>query len=234
MSEWKQKRFWTETAAVETDGGWTVTLDGRSIKTPTKSPLILPTAGLAALVAEEWDAQVDDVDPTTMPATRLANAAIDKVAVQREEVIDLLTEYGGSDLICYRADHPDRLVARQTAAWDPLVDWAAHTYGAPLKIGTGVMHIAQDAVSLNALRAPLDSLGNYQLAAIYDLIALSGSLVIGLKASQSDDPAPLWAASRVDETFQAEEWGHDEEAESHAALKESAFLAAHRHFQLCR
>ena len=142
MSDWKPKRFWKKAVATACDGGFTVELDGRSVKTPAKETLIVPTMPMAKATAAEWDAQGETLDPITMPITRGANAAIDKVRTQHAEVAAMLAEYGDSDLLCYRAAGPETLIARQAAAWDPLLDWAAQTLDARLTVGQGVMHVA--------------------------------------------------------------------------------------------
>ena len=125
MAGWAAKRFWTDVTLVELPGGYGIRLDARPVKTPAKAPLVVPTRGLADAIAIEWRAQQGVIDPTGMPFTRSANSAIDKVAAQRAEVVDLIAAYGDADLICYRATVPARLVARQSAAWDPLLTWAA-------------------------------------------------------------------------------------------------------------
>lgn len=232
MSEWKQKRFWKTTEATEVAGGWSVVLDGRSIKTPAKTALVMPTLALAEAVAAEWDAQEDEINPSSMPLTRSANSAIDKVVPQRADVIAMLADYGDADLLCYRAEGPSELVARQAKAWDPLLDWARAAYGAPLILAEGVMHVAQPKASLAALRAPLDQATEFEIAALHDLIALSGSLVIGLKATVVADPEPLWQASRVDEQYQIDQWGDDEEAAAASSVKRQAFADAHRFYHL--
>lgn len=231
MSEWKQKRFWQAAQAEETAEGWRVTLDGRAIKTPAKAALILPTQSMAAAVAAEWDAQEDVVNPLSMPFTRSANAAIDKVAVQHAEVADMLAAYGDADLLCYRADAPQALVDRQAATWDPYLDWAAATFGARLHPRTGLMHESQDADALAALATPVHAMSNFELAAFHDLVSLSGSLVLGFAAAQDLHPAlTIWAASRLDETWQEEQWGEDEEAQEVAKIKEGSFLHAKAFF----
>lgn len=232
MSEWKQKRFWKNAAAHEVDGGWSVGLDGRMIKTPAKSALVMPTLALAEAVAEEWDAQEEEIDPGSMPLTRSANSAIDKVVPQKHAVIDMLADYGDSDLLCYRAEGPSDLVRRQADAWDPLLEWAREVYGAPLLLAEGVMHVAQPPASLKALREPLEQATAFEVAALHDLIALSGSLVIGLKATVVDDPESLWQASRVDEAYQIDQWGDDEEAAVASSKKRQAFYDAHRFYHL--
>lgn len=227
MSGWTPKRFWTAAEPAEAEGGFTVLLDGRRVKTPAKAALTVPTRALAGAIAAEWRAQGEKIDPVTMPFTRSANAAIDKVAPQFEEVAEMIAAYGDSDLICYRADRPRALVERQAAAWNPLMDWAATTLGAPLQARVGVMHRPQDGDSLAMLATHVRALTPFELTALHDLVTLSGSLVIGLAAFRGLHPADeLWGRSRIDETWQAEVWGADEEAVRTEAIKRSAFLHA--------
>lgn len=233
MSDWAMKRFWTETGVAPGEGGWSVILDGRPIRTPAKAPLALPTRAYAEACAAEWDAQQGEVRPQTMPLTRSANAAIDKVAVQFDEVAGLIAAYGETDLLCYRAEGPASLVARQAAAWDPLLDWAAETLGARLVPTAGIVHRPQDPEALARLAAATRAFDPFELAAFHDLVALSGSLVIGFAAARgAQPPQALWALSRIDEDWQAEQWGTDEEAAEQAALKKQAFLEAAHIFSL--
>lgn len=231
MSEWAPKRFWKAAEVGATEGGWTVTLDGRAIKTPAKAALVLPSAGLAREVAAEWQAQGDRIDPGTMPFTRMANSAIDKVTPQRAAVAEMLAAYGDSDLLCYRAAAPEELVARQAEAWDPLLLWAEETFGARLEPRTGVMHAPQDPAALARLAAPVQAMPPFALAAFHDLVAISGSLVLALAVIQgARSPEEGWALSRLDEAWQEEQWGEDEEAAEVAARKAGEFRhAAHFH-----
>ena len=216
------------------DGGFAVLLDGRSIKTPAKRNLILPTRAMAQAVALEWDAQEGEINPETMPVTKTANAALDKVSIQHGEVADMLAAYGDSDLLCYRADTPEELVARQAAQWDPILDWAAETLGARLEPRTGVIHKPQDEHALAALSARTHALDAFKLAAFHDLVSLSGSLVLGFAAIEKlHDIGTLWDISRLDEIWQIEQWGVDDEAEALTSLKKSSFLHAERMFTLC-
>lgn len=235
MTGWSARRFWTEATVTPVGQGFTVHLDARPVRTPLKAPLILPTEGLAQAVAAEWQAQTATVNPATMPFTRTANSAIDTVTPQFDAVVDMLAAYGGTDLLCYRATGPEALIARQVAAWDPMLDWAAQALGAPLRTTRGVMHIDQPADSLAALDAAVRALSPFELAAFHDLVAISGSLVLGLAvARQRLTPQEAWALSRVDENWQIELWGADEDAAEIAALKQAAFLKADRFFALCR
>ena len=231
MSDWASKRFWKNTAVAAVDCGFTIHLDGRGVKTPAKRTLVVPTENLAEAIAAEWDAQEDMVDPLTMPMTRSANAAIDKVAIQKDEVADLIAAYGENDLLCYRADGPRELIERQAAIWDPLLDWAATALDARLSTTQGIMHAEQPENSIAALRAAVFDQDNFGLTALHDLVSISGSLVIGLAAQKNAfDLGDLWQASRLDELWQIEQWGDDEEATEAAHKKESAFVHAHEFF----
>ncbi|WP_347310958.1 ATP12 family chaperone protein [Defluviimonas sp. SAOS-178_SWC] len=230
MSGWTAKRFWKDVRTEAVEGGYAVYLDARPIRSPAKRPLVLPTVAMAEAVAAEWAAVDKVVDPGVMPVTRSANAAIDKVAVQFGEVAALIAAYGGSDLLCYRAEGPEELVRAQAEAWDPLLDWASDTYGAPLVTTVGVIPVAQSPESLTRLSAPLFSASAFELTALHDLVSLTGSLVLGLAATcDAFEPETIWRLSRIDEDWQAAQWGEDEEAAHAAARKHDAFLHA-RHF----
>ncbi|WP_076447407.1 ATP12 family chaperone protein [Roseivivax lentus] len=234
MSAWAMKRFWTEARSEKTEEGWRVLLDDRPIRTPAKAPLIVPHAAFADAIAAEWDKQEEAIDPSVMPVTRSANAAIDKVRHQHAEVADMLAAYGDSDLLCYRAETPADLVARQAAIWDPYLDWAADALAARLQPRTGIMHAAQDPATLARLREKVHAMDAFGLAAFHDLVSLTGSLVLGFAATHGFAPEPVWAASRLDEDYQAELWGEDEEAAEMAAHKRAAFLDAGRVWRLSR
>lgn len=232
MSDWQPKRFWKKAQAEACEGGFTVSLDGRPVRTPAKAALILPTQAMADAIAQEWDAQEEVVDPRTMPVTRGANAAIDKLRSQRAEVIELLAEYGDSDLLCYRAAGPDGLIQRQAAAWDPMLDWAAETLGARLFVGEGVMHVDQNPVALARLAAEVEAFDDFALAAAHDLISLSGSLVLALAVTKDAIAVEeAWAASRIDEHWQIEQWGVDEAATIAEKTKQTAFADAARFYR---
>ena len=145
MSSWKAKRFWTAATAEACDGGYTVRLDGRPVKTPAKAAFVVPTLAMAQASAAEWDAQTGVIKPETMPVTRAINSALDKLTQQFDEVVNLLAAYGASDLLCYRATGPEGLIERQAAGWDPLLQWSADTLGAPLVVTSGIVPIAQPA-----------------------------------------------------------------------------------------
>ena len=233
MSDWKAKRFWKAAEASSCDGGFTVFLDGRPVRTPAKAPLTMPTLAMAEAVALEWDAQDDIIDPRTMPVTRGANAAIDKVRMQRVEVISLLAEYGDSDLLCYRAAGPDELIKRQAAGWDPMLEWAAETLDARLFVGEGVMHVTQNPTVLQRLETQVAAFDDFELAAVHDLVSISGSLVLALAITKNAIAVEeAWLLSRIDEHWQIEQWGEDDEASVTEAIKRTAFLDAFRFYQL--
>jgi len=226
MSAWKPKRFWKEVTVAPCEGGFTVMLDARQARTPGKLPLVLPTEDMARAVAAEWAAQEGALKPETMPFTASANSALEKVALQKDEVVAMLAAYGGSDLLCYRATFPEALVDRQAQTWDPLLQWAAERLSAQLTVTSGVMPVAQDAKVLAGLAGRIAALTPFQIAAFHDLVALSGSLILAFAVTEGRlSPAEAWAASRIDEDWQAEQWGRDDEAE---ALSESRRWAFHQ------
>jgi len=229
MSEWKAKRFWKAATVEDGPDGYQVRLDARPLMTPLKSPLIVPTQAMAVAMATEWDAQATDIDPRTMPVTRSANSAIDKVAPQRQAVADMLAAYAETDLLCHRAEMPVELAALQADGWDPLLDWAGRHFQAPLVVTTGVMPVEQPTASLAALAHAVTETPVFTLTALHDLIMLSGSLVLGLAVARREIPADrAWLLSRIDEDWQTAQWGHDDEAAAVAIRKRDAFLHADR------
>ncbi len=232
---WTAKRFWQAARVVACDGGHTVHLDDRPLHTPAKTALIVPTPALAQAIAVEWDAQTGKVDPGTMPMTRMANSALDKVAPQFAEVAGLIAAYGATDLLCYRAEGPQALVARQAQAWDPLLTWAAQSLNAPLTVTSGVMPVDQRRASLVALSAQVTGLPKFDLAALHDLVAITGSLVLGLAVLARElTPDQAWHLSRIDEVWQAEIWGSDDWATAAEDWRHAGLMDAGRFLTLCR
>lgn len=235
MSGWKAKRFWKDVSVELTPAGFAVRLDGRPVRTPAKAEVLVPTRALAEAMAGEWEVVEDEIRPLEMPVTRSVNAAIDKVTPQFDEVAELIAAYGGTDLLCYRAEGPETLCRQQSEGWDPLLDWAAETFGARLEVAGGVMPVEQSDAAVAALAAPLRAASPFELTALHDLVGLSGSLVIGLAIAHGRlAPEEGWALSRIDEEFQAEQWGRDEDAEAAAAHKRGEFLHAARFHRLSR
>ena len=231
MSEWAKKRFWKTALVEEQESGFAVLLDGRSVKTPARTTLVVPTKKLADAIVAEWQAQGDIIDPLSMPFTRTSNAALDKVMGQMSEVFDHMAEYGETDLLCYRASSPQELVERQAVAWDPLLAWAKDTFDAPLDVAQGVMYVDQPAQSLENLKAQLTQLSVFEISGIYDLVCLSGSLIAALAVTHKYKPASdVWDLCRVDEFWQQEQWGVDEEARVAESAKRSEFLHANDFF----
>lgn len=227
MAEWAPKRFWRSVSVVSHDDGFGVMLDSAPLRTPERRDLVAPSQALARLIAAEWDAQGDVIAPASMPMTRLANTAIDRVAAKRAEVAAYLAQYGETDLLCYRAEGPPELAERQAAAWDPLLSWAETTFGARLVATEGVMPVTQSPQALAALAGVLRAQSAFELTALHELVVLSGSLVLGLAAAHGHLPAEeVWARSRIDEDWQAEQWGRDDEAEEAAQNRRDGFLAA--------
>ncbi|MEM9432328.1 MAG: ATP12 family protein [Pseudomonadota bacterium] len=227
MSEWAAKRFWTSATFERTSSGFAIKLDDKPVRTPAKSPLVVPSQALAQSITAEWQSQGEVIDPMSMPFTRSANAAIDKVAPQLEDVRALILSYGETDLLCYRADGPDSLIQRQAETWDPLLVWAHERYGVELQKTAGVMPVLQPQASLDQLRAEIETLTVFQLTGFYDLVSLSGSLIIGFAAIERVQTIDqLWQASRIDEAWQQEQWGRDEEAVAMSEKKGADFFHA--------
>lgn len=224
-----RRRFWTAAAPAAEGGGFGVRLDDRPLRTPAGALLIVPSEELATEIAAEWDALDREIRPERLPFTRAVNVAIDRVAPKPDPVVDAIAEYGGSDLLCYRAAEPAGLAARQAAGWDPWLLWSARTLDAPLVAVTGVIHAAQPPASLAALRAAVAAEDAFGLVALHELVALSGSLVLGLAVVRGAvEPEAAWELSRLDEAWQAEQWGLDAEAEAAAAVRRADFLRAAR------
>ncbi|MGB3409234.1 MAG: ATP12 family protein [Jannaschia sp.] len=235
MTEWKAKRFWKVAQVIEEGDGFGVVLDTRPLRSPLKTAISMPTRPLAEGVAAEWDAQGDIINPLSMPLTRAVNATLDRVMPQQPDVAANLLDYGGSDLLCYRAARPDTLVALQDAAWNPLLDWLAETHGARLAVTQGVIPVPQPANAVEMLRARVSSMTAWELTALSEFVTLSGSLVIALAVMDGHiDPATGWSTSRVDENWQISQWGEDETEAELIARKEAAFHQAFTYLMLLR
>lgn len=235
MSEWAARRFWKAVSIRPEGSGYEVRLDDRQLRTPGKVPLILPTEALAQAVADEWAAQEGRIQPLTMPLTRAANSTVERVMPQFSAVVDMLAEYGGTDLLSYRATEPHALVALQAEAWDPLLEWAAQELGSTLRVTSGVIPIAQDPQQIDRLRSVLAALDPFGLTAAHDLITLPGSLILGLAVLKGRlDARTAHALSRLDEEFQADRWGRDAEAQQAADARLDAMRQAERLWHLSR
>jgi chaperone required for assembly of F1-ATPase len=222
------KRFYrAATIAPAEAGGFAIHLDGKPLVTPGRTPLILPTRGLALAAAQEWNDQGDTIDPRSMPLTGMANAAIDRVAPERTRFIDGLVLFGESDLLCYRAETPDALAAEQAALWNPILDWSERTHGHSFEITRGIRHVAQPAATLAGLRDALAALDDHRLAALHPLVTIGGSLVTALAlAAGAIDGDSGWTAVTIDEAWQERHWGSDDEANAALALKRAEWDSA--------
>lgn len=227
------KRFYKAATAAPHAHGFAVLLDGRGVKTPARQALVLPTLALAQALADEWERQVDVIDPRRMWLTKLANTAIDRVGPRRDAVIDEIAAFAQTDLVSYRAGHPAALVRRQAAHWSPLVDWAAETFGVALKVTTGVVPIPQDEAALVAYRRAIAAADAFQLAALHNAVTLTGSATIGLALFHGRlDGEQAFAAAHVDEAWQMELCGEDEDEAARLETRRVELLDTLRFLQL--
>ena len=215
----KPKRFYTKASVEQRADAFALSLDGRGAKTPAKRPLALPSRPAAEALAEEWDAQVEWIDPARMPLTRMCNTAIDGVAEQMAAVADEVKTYLASDLLAYRAGDPAPLAAAQAEAWDPVLDWAREVFGARFVLAEGVTFVAQPPAALAAMGAVVDATvgqgagAPFRLAALDVMTTLTGSALLALAVMHGRlAPEEAWAAAHVDELFQEARWGSDAEA----------------------
>ncbi|MZR31165.1 ATP12 family chaperone protein [Sneathiella litorea] len=227
------KRFYKKVTAEEEGGAYSVLLDGRVIKTPAKAPLRLPTYALANAIAEEWDAQEAEIDPSSMPLMQAAATAIDRVMTQREKVIEEISNFGGTDLVCYRATYPQSLVERQKAAWDPMLDWVKARHNVSLKTCHGIMHIQQPEDDLARMRGVVAAQNDMTLAPLHNITSLCGSLVIALAVLDGHITAEeAFEISELDETHVMEFWGADAEAVNRRNKNKESLAASVRFLQL--
>ena len=220
------KRFYREAKATAAGG---VELDGKPIRTPGRAPLAVPSAALAEAIAAEWNGQGERIDPPAMKLTGLANAAIDRIAPDKDSFARGLATYGESDLLCYRAEGPPRLVERQAAHWDPILVWARRRYDVDFEVASGVVHKKQPQATVDRLAHAVLACSEFELAGLSPLVTVSGSLLIALALSDGAiglDAA--WSAASLDEQWQAEQWGEDSEAAAALASRRADFEAGCR------
>ncbi len=222
------KRFYNKAEVAEEGGRFALSLDGRRARTPGRNLVTAQSCPLMLKVADEWERQIETIDPTDMPLTRLLNSAIDGVVHTMAETRADILHYAGSDLLCYRAEEPDTLVARQAHAFDPILRWAADELGAHLRVTVGVMHVAQRPEALAAIGAALNAYDDpVQLAALSVMTTLTGSAVLSLAVAHGFlSPEAAWRAAQIDEDFQAERWGADAEAMAQREARRRDFEAA--------
>ena len=230
------KRFYKQAAVISgKEGGFVVALDGKPVRTPSRQELGVPQADLAAALAAEWEAQKDKIDPATMPLTRMINTAIDAVAAAQEEVFEDILRYAGSDLMCYRADTPEALLARESELWDPYLDWAANM-GARMVLSEGIVHVEQPPEAILAITLLLRRYATpLQLTALHTITSITGSLILALALAEGQSEASeIWAAAHVDEDFNIEQWGEDHEAARRRANRRIDFEAANLILSVCK
>ncbi len=230
------QRFYKRvTVEPEEAAAFAVMLDQTPVRTPARKPLRVPRAALAEAIASEWEAQGDTIAVEGMPLTQVATTALDRVAPDPDTYSQQISAYGETDLVCYRAESPAALATRQTTVWQPLVDWASETLSAPLAVTSGINPVAQPAKTLTALRKAVVAHDAFEMAALSLATTASGSLIVALALSHGRiDAETAFTAGYLDETWQVEQWGADEEAEARlniarADLENAArFLALYR------
>jgi chaperone required for assembly of F1-ATPase len=227
------RKFYAAVAVEKRETGFAILLDGKPLRTPARTEAILPNERLAKAIAKEWRAQENKVRPDTMPLTRLANTAADRVSTARAEMIERIMAFGRSDLVCYRAETPRELAERQSRIWDPLLEWLRERHGAELRVETGLTFIEQPENALRALARAIEAHDDFTLAALYAAASLSSSLVIALALIDGRlDAEAAFAACHLDEAYQQDKWGADPEAQARAHRIAAELKAAWRFLDL--
>jgi chaperone required for assembly of F1-ATPase len=222
----RRKRFYTAAGVAEAAGSFAITLDEKPVRTPSGRPLAAPTREIADVIAAEWEAQQEFIDPLSMPMTRLANSVVDAVVDRVDAVTDDVAKYLGTDLLFYRAGHPEALVAREAAHWDPIVFWAADTLGAHFMLAEGIVHVRQPEPAIAAARAALPG-DPWSIAAVHVVTTLTGSALLALALLRGKlDADQVWNAAHVDEDWNIQQWGVDEEVAARRRARLVDFTAA--------
>jgi len=222
----RRKRFYGHAGVVETPDGFAITLDDKPVRTPSGRALVAPTREIADGMAAEWEAQKEIIDPLTMPLTRFANSVVDAVVDGVEAVADDIAKYLGSDLLFYRAGHPQELVAREAELWDPIVFWAAETLGAHFILAEGIVHVRQPDTAIAAARATLPD-DPWSVAALHVVTTLTGSALLALALLHGAiDSEQVWNAAHVDDDWNIQQWGVDEEVAARRLARWVDFQAA--------
>ena len=233
------RRFW-DTASIEpTETGYAVLLDGKAIHLPGGAVLRVGAEPLARAIADEWQSaggsKGGEMTFADTPLTRVAGTAQQRIAPDPEPTINAIARYAESDLLCYRAERPPELVARQAREWQPWLAWAALTYDAPLRVGSGIAYVKQHRSSVAALRRAVAALDVAALAALGIAVPALGSLVLGLAMADGQlDAATAHELGALDELFQIEAWGEDAEAAARRAAIAADIALASRFLRLSR
>lgn len=229
------KRFYKNVTVEQTNAGWRALLDGRGIKTAGGRPQVVPTQPLAEALAAEWAGQGAEIDTAAFRFRDLADFAIDAVATARVQVIAELLPYAETDTLCYRADPDEALYKRQLDVWEPLLAGAEARLGVQFARVSGIVHKPQPTATLARLQQELETLGDFELAAIKMLSSLASSLTIALEAIRpAADAEALWQAAELEADWQVELWGEDWEAAERRATRFEAFTLAMRIAALSR
>ncbi|MCE2516603.1 MAG: ATPase [Alphaproteobacteria bacterium] len=235
MSTPAAKRFWTTTSMKADDGGFAVTLDGRDVKTPNGTVFRAPTEPLAVAIRDEWDAQVEVINPDAMPMFKFTVTAVDRVTPQRDAVVDELANYGANDLLCYREGGDQQLANHQDETWQPYLSWAEATLDVRLSCFVGIMPGEQSPEAKQALRGHVDRYSDFELSGLHSLVTVSGSLILGLAAAQNHQPIDaITKAAQLDELWQQEKWGYDDEAGARLKAHHTLMTEAHRYLSLLK
>jgi len=232
MQPRKPKRFYKDVTIGEDEDGYAVLLDGRAVKTPGKGALRFPTPEAAQLVADEFAAQVNEINAIKMPIMRIANSAAEGVADKMQEVRDDLVKFSGSDLICYRTDTPTGLVENQKKHWDPIIDWVETRFGARPQLAGGIIFVDQPEAMLASIAEHVNAIDNpYKLAAIHVMTSLTGSALLSLAHAEDHiDLKAVWDAAHVDEDWNIEKWGYDSDAAERRIYRHGDLIAASTSF----
>ena len=227
------KRFWKQVSVDRDGAGWAIRLDERPVRTPARALLAVPCEALAEAIAEEWRSVGETIDPRAMPLTGLANAAIDRIAPDRQAFASGLAKYAEADLACYRSDWPPELVSRQANSWDDLLAWGRRRYDVDFATTLGLLHVPQPQATIDRLSQAVSELDPFHLAGLSPLVTTGGSLVAGLAVlERALTPEQAWEAVSVDERWQLEQWGSDSEAEVALENRRRDFLSAARFLEL--
>ncbi len=228
------KRFYKQVAVGECETGFDIRLDGRVVKTPLKRTFAVPSRDMADAIAAEWDAQDTHIDPSSMIVTRLANTAVDRVRGDEARIVTELMYFAANDLVCYRAGTPDPLVAHQAKRWDPVLDWVRKTHQVQFICVEGLMHHTQPAIALAAISQSLAAEDKFRLTAIHNMTTLTGSVLIAMMTAASAlSGEDAWTAAHVDEDWQIEQWGSDDEAEARRTVRKRDFEATLQFMDMC-
>ncbi|WP_374579306.1 ATP12 family chaperone protein [Phenylobacterium sp.] len=223
----KPKRFYKDVTVTAENGGFTVKLDGRNVRSPKGGQLRVPTKALAEMVAAEWDAQQPYIEIAAMHVTRLAFTAIEAVPQAREATAAQVAQYAATDLLCYFSEGGDSLYERQVAGWEPVLRRAEHELALVFQRATGIIHAQQPQETLDAVQALALDLDDFALTGVAFGTPLFGSAVLAFALQRGWlTGEEAWTLSRIDEAYQEEKWGIDEEAAERTArlLEEAGML----------